>query len=58
MPSVAPEVVDKVRVDVFAFASMMLIVAGLKLAVTPDGSVDVDKFTAPVNPASGVTVTV
>ena len=32
--------------------------AGLKLPVTPDGSPDTPKFTAELNPFTGITVTV
>ena len=37
---------------------VVAVVAGLKVAVTPDGKPDADKLTLPVNPFCGVTVMV
>ena len=48
----------RVRVDVLELASVMSIDAGLKAPTAPAGRLLVLKFTWPVNPASGVTVTV
>ena len=45
------------RVDVLEFASVILI-AGAKVPTAAVGSPDVLRFTRPVKPASGVTVTV
>ena len=53
-----PAVEFNVNVDVFGFASAKLNDVGLKLGVTPDGRFPAPRFTVPVNPASGVTVTV
>src|SRR6266850_5389060 len=46
-----------VRVEVFEEASVTLIVAGLKLALAAGGRPLALRFTTPVKPASGVTVT-
>src|SRR6185369_10809509 len=46
------------RVDVLEVASSMLTMTGLKSETTPTGSGLVVRFTCPVKPASGVTVTV
>ena len=56
-PSGVPAPVVIVRVDVFEFASVMLIVAGTNAALAPDGRPLALRFTIPVKPASGVTVT-
>ena len=53
-PSVAPVVVFTVSI----VEPELVIVLGLKLPVTPDDSPDTPKFTVPVKPLSGVTVTV
>ena len=47
-----------VRVDVLALASVMSMEAGLKAPTAPNGRALVLRFTWPVNPASGVTVTI
>ena len=44
--------------EVFGFASVKLSEVGLKLGVTPEGRLPAVRFTVPVNPARGVTVTV
>ena len=55
-PSGVPAVVATVKVDVFEVASVILIVAGLKVAVAPVGRPVALRLTVPVKPASGVTV--
>ena len=50
--------VARERVEVLEFASTRLTDVGLNAATTPVGSALVLRFTGPVNPASGVTVTV
>jgi hypothetical protein len=47
-----------VSVAVFELASVMLTGVGLKTALAPVGRLATLRFTFPVNPASGVTVTV
>ena len=58
LPSGVPAVVDSVSVEVFEEASVMFTVEGLNTALAPAGSDDAVRFTAPVKPASGVTVIV
>ena len=57
-PKGVPAVEVRVNVEVFGFASGKLSDVGLKPAVTPDGRLPALRFTVPVNPARGVTVTV
>jgi len=54
LPSAALEVVLMVNVDEPEPATE----GGLKLPVTPEGSADTLKFTVPLKPFDGVTVTV
>lgn len=56
-PSGVLALVVIVKVDVFEEASVMLIVAGSKIALAPAGRPLAARFTTPVKPASGVTVT-
>ena len=58
LPSGVPTVVDSVNVEVFEEASVMFTVEGLNTALAPVGSDEAVRFTAPVKPASGVTVIV
>jgi hypothetical protein len=57
-PSGVAPVLLRVTVVLFELASLMLMLEGLKFAVTPAGRLLALRFSVPVKPASGMTVNV